>query len=213
MKRTLTQLLALVCGALIASSTAHAQAKIAVVDLKKVFDGFWRTKQADVQLKERAADFEKARLGLIEDYKKANEDFKKLIESANDQAVSADERDKRKKDVEKKQNDLREQETGIRNFDSTSRQSLGEQQIRMRESVLRDIRGVVEEKSRAAGYQLVLDTAATSANQTPIVLFTTLLGTENDISDAVLKQLNVNAPPEGTKPEEKKEEKKDDKKK
>lgn len=213
MKRTLPQLLALVCGALIASSTAHAQTKVAVVDLKKVFDGFWRTKQADVQLKERAADFEKARLGLIEDYKKANEDFKKLIESANDQAVSADERDKRKKEVEKKQNDLREQENGIRNFDNTSRQSLGEQQLRMRESVLRDIRGVVEEKSRAAGFQIVLDTAATSANQTPIVLFTTLLGTENDISDAVLKQLNSNAPPEGAKAEEKKEEKKDDKKK
>ena len=83
----------------------------------------------------------------------------------------------------------------------------------MRESVLRDIRGVVEEKSRSAGFQIVLDTAATSANQTPIVLFTTLLGTESDISDAVLKQLNANAPPEGAKPEDKKEEKKDDKKK
>ena len=212
MKRTLIKFLALLCGALIATTAAQAQAKIAVVDLKKVFDGFWRTKQADVQLKERAADFEKARNGLIEDYKKANEDFKKLIESANDQAVDAGERDKRKKDVEKKQADLREQENSIRTFDQNSRQSLGEQQLRMRESVLRDIRGVVEEKSKAGGFQLVVDTAATSANQTPVVLYTSLTGTDNDISDAVLKQLNANAPPEGAKPEEKKEDKKDDKK-
>lgn len=208
MKRILTRSLALLCGALLLTSAAQAQAKIAVVDLKKVFDGFWRTKQADVQLKERAADFEKNRQNLIEDYKKANEEFKKLIESANDQAVSAEERDKRKKSVEKMQTDLRDQATSIRTFDDTARRNLGEQQLRMRESVLRDIRGVVEEKSRASGYQLVMDVAATSANQTPIVLFTSLTGTDSDISDAVLKQLNANAPPEAAKPEEKKEEKK-----
>ena len=211
MKRTLIKFFALACGALVVTS-AHAQSKIGVVDLKKVFDGYWRTKQADVTLKDRAADFDKARGGLLEDYKKASEDFKKLIEAANDQAVSADERDKRKKELEKKQNDLRDQENAIRTFDQNSRQTLGELQLRMRESVLRDIRGVVEEKARGAGYQMVLDTAAVTANQTPVIMFTTLTGTENDISDAVLKQLNANAPPEGAKPEEKRDDKKEPKK-
>ena len=51
-------------------------------------------------------------------------------------------------------------------------------------------------------------TAATRANQPPVVLFTTVLGTESDISDAVLKQLNANAPPEGTKADDKKDDKK-----
>ncbi len=207
MKRHLIKLIAIACGCLLATS-AHAEVKIAVIDLKKVFDGYWRTKQADVQLKERAADFDKARSGLIEDYKKANEEFKKLIENANDQAVSADERAKRTKEVEKKQTELREQENSIRTFDTNSRQSLGEQQLRMRESVLKDIRGAIEEKSKAGGFQLVLDTAATSVNQTPVIIFNTLTGTDSDISDGVLKSLNANAPPEGAKTEEKKEPKK-----
>ena len=211
MKRNLIKLLALFGSALLVTS-AQAQTKLGVVDLKKVFDGYWRTKQADTQLKERASDFDKARNGLIEDYKKANEDFKKLIESSNDQAVSAEERDKRKKDVEKKQNDLKEQENSIRTFDQNSRQALGEQQLRMRESVLRDIRGALDEKSRSGGYQMVLDTAAVSANQTPVVMFTTLSGTDNDLSDAVLKELNLKAPPETAKPEEKKDDKPADKK-
>jgi Skp family chaperone for outer membrane proteins len=211
MKRTLHKLLALTCGAFLLT-TANAQSKVGVIDLKKVFDGYFRTKQADVTLKDRAADFDKARNGLLEDYKKASEDFKKLIEAANDQAVSADERDKRKKDLEKKQSDLRDQENSIRTFDQNSRQSLGEQQQRMRESVLRDIRGVLEEKARGAGYQLVLDTAAVTANQTPVIMFTTLSGSENDLSDVVLKQLNATAPPEGAKAEEKKDDKKDEKK-
>ena len=207
MKRPLLKLLALASGLLLAVS-AHAEVKVAVIDLKKVFDGYYRTKQADTQLKERAADFDKARSGLIEDYKKANAEFTKLIESANDQAVSADERDTRKKEVEKKQTELKEQEDSIRKFDANSRQSLGEQQLRMRDSVLKDIRGAIEEKCKASGFQLVVDTAATSVNQTPVVIYTSLLGSENDISDAVLKSLNASAPPEGAKADDKKEPKK-----
>ena len=197
MKRIVCLAALVACGFL--TVPAQAQSRIAVVDLKKVFDGYWRTKQADTQLKERAADFEKARNGLIEDYKKSNEEFRTFVESAQDPALSQDERDKRKKDLEKKQADLREQENSIRTFDQNSRQALGEQQGRMRESVLRDIRGVVDEKARVGGYNLVFDVAATTVNQTPVVMYNTLTGTDADLSDAVLKQLNANAPPEGTK--------------
>jgi len=207
MKRYLTPILTLIFAASLASS-AYAQTKVAVVDMKKVFDGYWRTKEADRQLKERAADFEKARSGIVEDYKKANEEFGKLRESATDPAVSDDERNNRKKALEKKAGEIREQENSIRTFDQNMRQSIADQQLRLRESVLRDIKGVVEEKAKAS-FQLVVDTAAVSANQTPIVVYTTLLGGESDLSDAVLKQLNANAPPESAKPaEEKKEEKK-----
>lgn len=188
---------------------AQAQNKTAVVDLKKVFDGYWRTKQADTQLKERASDLEKARGGMVEDYKKANEDFKKILDGLNDPAASADEKEKRKKDAEKKQGEVRELETSIRTFDENSRKTILEMQKRMRDSVLRDIRGVVEEKAKAGGYQAVLDTAAESINQTPVVVYTSLLGGVDDLSEGVLKALNANAPADALKKDdEKKEEKK-----
>lgn len=201
MKRIVCAAALLMAGLVTVSVPAQAQSqtRIAVVDLKKVFDGYWRTKQADSQLKERAADFEKARNGLIEDYKKSNDEFRTYVESAQDPALSADEREKRKKELEKKQADLREQEASIRTFDQNSRQALAEQQGRMRESVLRDIRGVVDEKARVGGFSLVLDVAATTVNQTPVVMYNTLTGTDSDLSDAVLKQLNLNAPPDASK--------------
>ena len=49
------------------------------------------------------------------------------------------------------------------------------------------------------GYNLVFDVAATTVNQTPMVMYTTLTGTDADLSDLVLKQLNANAPAEGAK--------------
>jgi len=197
MKRILTTLLLLT--GLAVALPLQAQTKMGVVDLKKVFDGYWRTKQADGQLKERASDFEKARNGLIEDYKKSNEEFRKASETANDPAVSADERERRKKDLEKRLADVREQENSIRTFDQNTRQALAEQQGRMRESVLRDIRGVLDEKAKAGGYNVVFDLAATTINQTTVIMYSTLAGSDSDLTDAVLKQLNANAPPEGTK--------------
>src|SRR6478672_6583303 len=90
------------------AATAQAQPKIATVDLRKIFEGYYKTKQADAQLRERGTDAEKQYSGMLEDYKKANEDYKKLVESANDQAVASEERDKRKKSAEAKVLELNE---------------------------------------------------------------------------------------------------------
>lgn len=185
--------LALVSLALTAGSV-QAQQKMAVIDLQKVFDGYWRTKQADAQLKERAAEFEKMRTNLFDDYKKASDDLRSIIEGANDQAISNEERERRRRDAEKKQNEVREMETSLRTFDQNSRNAIVEQQKRMRDSVLRDIRGVIEEKSKLAGYSFVMDSAAQSINQTPIFLYSSLLGGNDDLTESVLKQLNANAP-------------------
>jgi hypothetical protein len=57
---------------------------------------------------------------------------------------------------------------------------------------------------------MVLDSAAESFNNTPILMFS---NGENDITDLILSQLNATAPVELPKPAEKKEEKKLDEKK
>jgi outer membrane protein len=201
----------------VAVVAAQAETKIAVIDLRKVFDGYYKTKLADVQLKERAADFDKARKGMVDDYQKANEEYKKLIDGASDQAVSEEERTKRKGAAEKKLLEIKEIEQSINAFDRTSRSTLSEQQRRLRENILREIRELIDSKAKTRSYSLVLDSSSESANnQTSIVLFT--IG-QDDISEEILSQLNANAPPgslksDGDKPKpgEGKDDKKEDKK-
>src|SRR6476620_5008608 len=79
------------------STAVQAQPKIATVDLRKIFEGYYKTKQADAQLRERGVDAEKQYKGMLDEYQKANEDYKKLVESANDQAVASEKREERKK--------------------------------------------------------------------------------------------------------------------
>jgi outer membrane protein len=193
-------LLAVAVGCL-AAMPAAAQSKTGTVNLKKVFDGYWKTKQADLQLKDRAGEFQKQSNDLIDNYKKANEEYKKVLDSASDQALATEEREKRKKAAETKLMELKDLETQIGQFDRSAKTNLGEQQRRMRENILKEIQEAVAAKAKAAGYSMVWDTAADSINSTPVIVYSS---NENDLSDEVLKQLNLNAPADQPKPAEEK---------
>ena len=191
------------------TGSACAQGRIATVDLRKVFDNYWKTKQADTALKERAADMEKEHTNMLNDWKKAKDDYQSLLTSASDQAVAADERERRKKSAEDKLKYIKETEDTITAYERQARNTLEEQKSRMRDNILNEIRNVLNAKGKAGGFSLVIDTAAQSKDQTPIVLFT---NNENDLTDALLTQLNLGAPADIAKPEEKKEGKTADKK-
>jgi len=118
--------------------SSYGQAKIAIVDLRKVFDDYYKTKAADNTLKDRAGDLEKERKALTDQYQKLTEDYKKALDGANDQAVSSDEREKRKKTAESKLLEIKELEQNLTQFDRQSRTTLEEQQRRMRENILSD---------------------------------------------------------------------------
>ena len=192
------------------SGSALAQGRIATVDLRKVFDGYWKTKQADAALKDRAADIEKDHKTMLDDWKKTKEEYQTLLSEANNQTLSLEERDKRKKSAEDKLKQIKDSEDAIGQYERQARTTLDEQRKRMRDSIVDEIRTTVNGKAKSGGYALVIDTAAESANNTPIVLFS---NKENDMTDAVLAQINAGAPLETPKTDEKTGDKKDEKKK
>jgi len=193
MKKLISLLSKGLLASVLASVMVHAQSgpKFAIVDMKKAFDSYYKTKQAEGQIKDRAADSDKVYKGMIEDYKKANEDYKKLVEQSNDQALASEERDKRKKSAETKLIELQEIEKSVKQFEAQARTSIGEMEKRMRDKIVGEIRDVVNNMARTSGYTLVFDTAAVTAYQTPFILFN---NGENDLTDAVIKEINAAAP-------------------
>jgi Skp family chaperone for outer membrane proteins len=203
---------------LLGGSASAQTARIATVDLRKLFDKYWKTQQANDALKDRAADMEKEHKNLLDDWKKAKDEYSKLLEDANNQALAAEERDRRKKGADDKLKSVKDLEETITQYERTARTTIDEQKKRMRDNIVDEIRTVLNAKAKSNGFTLVLDTAAESINNTPIVLFT---NNDSDLTDEILKQLNINAPapaaPDTTpkteaKPEEKKGDKKSEKK-
>ena len=192
------------------SLPAWGQGRLATIDMRKVFDNYWKTKQADAALKDRAADIEKEHKSMLDDWKKAKEDYQTLLTEANNQTLSLEERDKRKKTAEDKFKQIKDSEDAITQYERQARTTLDEQKKRMRDSILEEIRTTINGKAKSAGYALVFDTVGESINNTPVVLYS---NNENDITESVLSQLNAGAPAETPKTQDQKADTKDDKKK
>jgi outer membrane protein len=178
--------------ALLMGGSAFAQVKIATVDLGRVFTNYWRTKQGQVAIDAQRSDIEKRGKDLLANFNKAKQEYQDLLNSVNDAAASAEEKDKRKRAAEDKLQDLKMQQEDIQQFDRGQSAALEEQIKRTRDNIVADIRTVVSAKAKADGYTLVIDTAAQSVNATPVVLYS--VPGDNDITEAVVKQLNINAP-------------------
>jgi outer membrane protein len=179
-------LMTLLGGAALAQSS-----KVATADLRKLFDNYWKTKQAQAAILDRVNQLTKDDNSMKDDFKKAGDDYQQLLAQANDQAISADERDRRKQAAADKLKQLEDRRTAIAQSENDAQARLNAQRQRMREKILALIQTHVDAAAKAGGYTLVIDTAAETVNGTPTVIYHT---GENDITDTVLKQLNAGAP-------------------
>ncbi len=176
--------------------SASAQTKIAVIDMKTVFDGYWKTKQASVTFEDRKKDYAGQHQAMIDQYQSANEEYRKIRETVNEGAISATEKDRRQKDADEKLKEIQKLERDIRDHQKSMEGNLTETRFRLRRNILREIREIINTKSKTEGYTLVLDSAAEGINQTPVVLFSS---GANDISEDILSKLNEGAPVDAAK--------------
>jgi len=204
MKNGLSRLLIAALLIFLPGVSALAQTKIATVDLVKLFDNYWKTKQADGALKDLEADLKKELNALRDSHKKLTEDYQKQLADANDQAVSNEERDRRKKTAESKLREIKESDETIKGYVTQADERLRLQSRRMRDKIFEEIRGAVNAKAKAGNYTLVVDTAAETPRGTPVFVYTS---GENDLTAGLLEQLNATAPVEVPKPGEKPDEK------
>ena len=179
------------------SGSALAQTKGGTVDLRKRFDNYWKTKQAQIAIQQRAAQLDKDDKSMKDDLKKSSDDYQKLLDQASDQAISADERNKRRQAAESQLKLLEDSKAAIEQFERQAQATLTEQRSRMRENVLADIQAAVSAKAKAGGYTLVIDTAAETVNGTTTVVYNS---GADDLTDTILGQLNVGAPIDVTSP-------------
>ena len=179
------------------SGAALADTKIGTVDLRKLFDNYWKTKTAQAAIQERAAQLDKDDKGMKEDLKKGSDDYQKLLSQINDQGISTDERERRKQTADDKLKQLQGSKTAIEQFERQAQSTLSEQRQRMRENILGEIKLAINAKAKTDGYSLVLDSAAETVNGTLTVVYT---NGENDLTDIILAQLNAGAPIDMSKP-------------
>ena len=189
----LPKLAAMVLAISCLAGTAVAQepVKIATIDLLKAFDSYWKTKLSNDQLKERGADFDKARVGMIEDLDLLREEYNRLNVSAQDPANSDEKRAADLKKTQEKISEFKRLEQQVIDFNKNAQKTLADQTRRLRKGRLEEIQEVISTKAKELGYDLVIDSSQdVLLPRTPTVLFT---NGKNDITAVVIDILNKDA--------------------
>jgi len=161
--------------------------------MDKLFKGYWKTKQAEAALDQRIADLQKEIKDMADGLDKAQADYSHLLEQANDQALSTEERGKRKQAAADKLKEINNSKAAIDQFNRQAQSQVLDQRQRMTANLVSEIQKAVGGKAKSSGYTLVVNSAVTEA---------VVYSSGDDLTDAVLKQLNASAPIDVTQPSE-----------
>lgn len=179
-------------------SPASAELKVGTVDMKKVFETFWRTKEAETKMNEVRAtikreldDKSEKRKALEAEIMQFNEDLKKSeVADAKKQTIA---RDREKK--------IAEWQGVSKDFEAFTREKdkqLSEQTMRIRNGIVEEIKKVVDAYAVTENYNVVLDSSGNSINNVAVVLYSKKTF---DFTPVITEKLNADRPKGGASAE------------
>jgi len=191
-------LLALALFAFGASGLA-ADFKIATVDLRKVFDSYYKTIQASKANSNSIVERDKQINDLIGERKKREDDWKQAVDKANNMEITPEKRAQYKKDADDIALEIQIRTETISNTYTRTELARRDAMVQHVTDLTTEITNVMSAMAKKQGYTLVLDRTAVTMTGNPLVLFTS---GENDLTEALIKELNSTAsalpPPETT---------------
>jgi len=191
MKKILTSGLLALSLLAFCSGARAADFKIATVDLRKAFDSYYKTIAASAANSNSLVERDKKLNDMIGEEKKREDDYRRAYDEANNMGKSADARAQAKKEAEEISLDLRIRTETISNFYTTTELKRRDDMVEHVAALTAEIRSVMEVMAKKQGYTMVLDRTALTMTGNPLVLYTS---GENDLTDALIKELNSTAP-------------------
>jgi Skp family chaperone for outer membrane proteins len=182
-----------VTAALWAPAAALAQStKIGAVDMRKLYEDFYKTKVAQKSFDESVAAYRRDYQQRVNDYNKLNEDYQKVREEANNPALTQEKRDQKAKQVQDKVLELRKSLEALKEFEQNSQQYLNDLRRRQNDAILKEILEAVRKKGRDGAYTVIVDSSGFgTVAAVPMAVYA---DEKLDFTDVILKELNANAP-------------------
>ena len=177
------------------SHNLNAATAIGMISLEKVYNGYWRTDVENRKLKTKQEEALDRIKKLDESLRKEGTVLGNMIKAMQDPRLAAAERSKRQQQVQTKQKELQQMQDAIQGFRERTRKDLELDMRKQREQIMEEIQQIVSNEAKKRKLNLVLDAAARSASIAPIVIFT---DGENDLTEEVLRQLNLSDPKKGS---------------
>lgn len=180
----------LVASLAFGSFSASAQTvKIGTVDMKKVFENYYKTKDAEARINEARNAAKKEMDDRMDVYNKGVNEVKKMNEEIESPALGKEAKDTKSKARDERVAELNTMQREINEFRQTREKQLQEQSVRMRGGIVDEINKIVEAKVKSENFDVVFDKSGPSLNGVPIVLYSR---DSFEFTEEVIKALNKN---------------------
>jgi outer membrane protein len=191
MKKHFASFVAVAALVAFGTSASHAQSmvKIGTVDMKKVFESYYKTKDAEQRINEARNAAKKELEERMEGLQKGMAEVKKLNEEIESPALSKEAKETKSKSRDEKVSELKGMDREIGEFRTTREKQLQEQSGRMRQGIVDDIVKIVNDQVKAENYDLVFDKSGMSLNGVSVVMYAK---PAYDFTDVVVTALNKN---------------------
>ena len=184
----IVSLLALVVGIAAAPVSAQAQLKVGTIDMKQVFDSYYKTKDAEAKINESRAQAQKELAERLDTFNKAQEQARKLNDEAGKAELSEKAKAEKVKGLNEKLQELGVMQREVQEFQQTRERQLSEQSVRSRNALVEEINKIVNDAVKANGYDLVFDKSGQSLNAVNVLVHSK---DSFDFTADVLSKLNA----------------------
>ncbi|HKP04055.1 MAG TPA: OmpH family outer membrane protein [Chthoniobacterales bacterium] len=150
---------------------AQGTLKVGTVDMNRAFKEYNKTKDSEKKINEAKDAAKKEYDDRAENYKKALEEINKLSQQLEAPALSADAKTAKAKERDEKISNIKNMEREINEFRQTRENQLQQQAMRMRENIIKEIKDIIMERVKSAGYDLVFDKSGPSMNGVEVLLY------------------------------------------
>lgn len=177
----------------LAPAAQSAELKVGLVDLRRAFAEYYKSKEASAKLQENVAKAKEEINERFAAYKKLMDDVQKLDKERTDPVLSGEARGRKEAELRSKAQELRSLEQDINDFKGRRQAQIDEEQRQQAKGLYDEIVKVVNDKSASAGYDMVFDKSNLGMGGVPFLVYSKA-GAVEDFTSEVIVELNKNAP-------------------
>ena len=169
------------------SITSSVCAKTGFVNLRELFEGFYKTELAQDQINQQIEEVSFERELRLEDISQIREEIENLRSESRDEKLSEEARKNKRLQLEDRLIEMQEVQKQLRDFETLRKKQIDEQNKRMQKGLLDEIQAEIIKYGDENGYDVIIDRSAKSSLGTEIVLF---VGLRSDVTAFILERLN-----------------------
>ena len=166
------------------------QAEVITINFQTVFEEYYELKVEDQKLREEVSEFQQAQQEKVQALQAQQQAFNELRTRAAQPDVSDAERKQMVEEATKQLEALNQEEQAFRQEQAKFQKDLEAKGMRLRRGIVDKINEKVAEIAERQGWEIVLDSSATSPNGLPVISYSI---TSLDKTGLVIQELNAAA--------------------